>query len=49
MNKGGKCNPDEEIEAALAEARFLELMREDSDFPVKEEVKPVKEPKVDLN
>ena len=49
MDKHGKCNPNEETGAALAEARFLELMREDRDFAVKEEVKPVKEPKVDLS
>ena len=29
MDKYEKYNPDEETEAALAEARFLELMRED--------------------
>ena len=40
---------------ALAEARFLQFMEEDEDrengkvFTVKEEVKPVEEPKVDLN
>ena len=40
---------------ALAEARFLQFMEEDEDrnngkvFTVKEEVKPVVEPKVDLN
>ena len=40
---------------ALAEARFLQSVEEDEDrrkgkvFTVKEEVKPVEEPKVDLN
>ena len=39
----------------MAEARFLQFMEEDENrdngevFTVKEEVKPVKEPKVDLN
>ena len=55
MEKYEKYNLDEETEAALAKACFLELMKEDEDrgkgkvFPVKEEIKPVKEPKVDLN
>ena len=43
------------VREALAEARFLPFMKEDEDrdngkvFTVKEEVKPVEEPKVDLN
>ena len=43
------------VREALAEARFLQFMEEDEDrdngkvFTVKEEVKPVEEPKVDLN
>ena len=43
------------VKEALAEARFLQFMEEDEDcengkvFTVKEEVKPVQEPKVDLN
>ena len=43
------------VKEALAEARFLQFMGEDEDcengkvFTVKEEVKPVEEPKVDLN
>ena len=43
------------VREALAEARFLQFMEEDEDrdngkvFPVKEKVKPVEEPKVDLN
>ena len=43
------------LREALAEARFLQFMEEDEDrnngkvFTVKEEVKPVEEPKVDLN
>ena len=43
------------VKEALAEARFLQFMEEDENrdngevFTVKEEVKPVKEPKVDLN
>ena len=43
------------VREALAEARYLQFMEEDEDrdkdnvFPVKEEVKPVEEPKVDLN
>ena len=49
MNKYSKCNPNEETESELAEARFLELIKVDSDVPVKQEVKPVEESKVDLN
>ena len=43
------------VKEALAEAHFLQFMEEDEDcengkvFTVKEEVKPVEEPKVDLN
>ena len=43
------------VREALAEARFLQSVEEEEDrrkgkvFPVKEEVKPVEEPKVDLN
>ena len=43
------------VREALAEARFLQFMEEDEDrgngkvFTVKEEVKPVEEPKVELN
>ena len=43
------------VREALAEARFLQFMEEDENrdkgkvFTVKEEVKPVEEPKVDLN
>ena len=43
------------VREALAEARFLQSVEEDEDrrkgkvFTVKEEVKPVEEPKVDLN
>ena len=43
------------VREALAEARFLQFVEEDENrgkgkvFPVKEEVKPVEEPKVDLN
>ena len=43
------------VREALAEARFLQFMEEDEDrnsgkvFTAKEEVKPVEEPKVDLN
>ena len=43
------------VREALAEARFLQYMEEEEDresgkvFTAKEEVKPVKEPKVDLN
>ena len=43
------------VREALAEARFLKFMEKDEDrdngkvFTVKEEVKPVEEPKVDLN
>ena len=43
------------VREALAEARFLQFMEENEDrdngkvFTVKEEVKPVEEPKVDLN
>ena len=43
------------VREALAEARFLQFMEEDEDrdngnvFTVKEEVKPIEEPKVDLN
>ena len=39
------------VREALAEARFLQFMEEDEDrkvFTVKEEVKPVEEPKVEL-
>ena len=43
------------VREALAEARFLQSVEEEEDhrkgkvFTVKEEVKPVEEPKVDLN
>ena len=43
------------VREVLAEARFLQFMEEDEDrdngkvFPVKEEIKPVEEPKVGLN
>ena len=43
------------VREALAEARFFQFMKEDEDrdngkvFTVKEEVKPIEEPKVDLN
>ena len=43
------------VREALAETRFLQFMEEDEDrgkgkvFPVEEEVKPVEEPKFDLN